>query len=176
MNLRDLAAEFGVPAFVLKALMPDLFPAHYRGSTYLPPNDVVIARNAWNARVSQYDYILFVDYQGPRTPETTPEGTMQLWREIRHLLSSSGLWGGGSIWEVTIDPFDSTGNVYIMVTQYGEMKWSDRGPHLADRLAGALNFLRNAMPKPDLANPATPRRDDSHETVSGNDKRERDER
>jgi len=139
MNLRDLAQQFGVSVAILKRLLPDLFTDEMTGSTYLPPDTVRTARNAWEGRVrGNTDELLIVFYM---RPTATPEDTMRTWHAVRRQLSldTSGRW------VFTIDPFDEEGHIRGMVTLYGETKWIGHGVDLNDILVQALDFLRKNM-------------------------------
>lgn len=70
MNLRDLAAEFGVSVSILRRFMPDLFPAEMAGSSSLTDETVSVARNAWaGRRTIEPDFtIIFLD-SAPERPE-----------------------------------------------------------------------------------------------------------
>jgi len=128
MNIRDLAAEFGVSVRILKRLMPDLFTEDMTGSTHITDPDLTLARNAWNGKLA--------------VKKDPLEGvTMQAWRELCEQLAK----GRPNEWEVVIDQYDQTTMVYIMVTHFGELVWSDRGPDLYYRLEGALGYLKEKM-------------------------------
>jgi hypothetical protein len=127
MNIRDLAAEFGVSITILKRFLPDLFTEDMTGSTHIPNDVLMLARASWAGK------------QIGRM--NLAQDTMQMWHELRELLSKVRT----NTWEVTIDPSDQVAQVYIMITLYGEMKWADRGIDLYDRLVGAVGFLKDNM-------------------------------
>ena len=141
MNLRQLAEQFGVSVAILKRLLPDLFSDEMTGSTYLPPDTVHTARNAWHGRARAHTDELLIVFYTPAVPMATPLETMALWRALRVQLASNT----SGTWAMAIDPFDPEGQIYAMVTRDGELVFTDRGPELHDVLLNSIRYLRGAM-------------------------------
>lgn len=154
MNLRQLAEEFGTSVAILKRLMPDLFgKEEITGSTYLHPDVVHLARQAWNGRVRQVAERNFADIFGPNGPDyivfmmqpepkpATSQETMALWKALRVQLARNT----SGTWVMTIDPFDDEGQISAAITREGILSFTDRGPDLHDVLLNSLLFLRGAM-------------------------------
>jgi len=157
MNLRQLAEEFGISVAIIKRLLPDLFGREdYTGSTYLHPDVVHLARQAWNGvvRTANYGKSAYPDVFGPNGPDfivfmvdvappkpATPLETMALWRALRVQLASNT----SGTWVMTIDPFDDEGQISAAITREGILTFTDRGPELHDVLLNSIRYLRGAM-------------------------------
>lgn len=75
MNLRDLAAEFGVSVAILKRFMPDLFHSEMTGSSSLTEQVIDLARTTWAGRQISQDgagsfTILFLDAVSAYPPQS----------------------------------------------------------------------------------------------------------
>jgi hypothetical protein len=157
-TIAEIAAEFGTPTLVVRQLFPDLIRENAPDDMDIRPAIADLMRRSWNEKFGKGtifdgkapDFIVTApgnaDYGKsayPAEPDSLllDSAAMKIWRQIRLQLASdtSGKWA------VSIDPFDPTGQIYIMITLFGEIKWSDRGPELADMLAGTLMFLKEAM-------------------------------
>ena len=148
MNLAQLAEEFGTTPAVIRQLFPDVLEANTPDDTSIPDYVIVLMRRAWTKKFGPDtifggkapDFVINVDTTAHQFQPLASE-TIAAWRELRLQLASETT----NRWAVTIDPFDQIGMIYVMVTLYGEMKWSDRGPELHNLLVRTTEFLKDAM-------------------------------
>ena len=127
MKLHGLAAELGVNMATVRTYFSDIISQTVPGDWEMPEDTLTAMRKRWEGGDNTFVFAQFWICAGK-------------WRELRSLLAK-----GRGKWAVAIDPHDETGNIYIMITYFGEIRWADRGPELYERLVGAVGFLTDAM-------------------------------